>query len=157
MDKEYGKVLITRSTWDNGKRTKETAMGYILTKKANSTIKVDGNKIRNQVKANRCIVMVSFTRASSKTTLSTVKETTSIPISFNIEGYSNKIPSLEKDFSKIRMVTNILEILLMASMKAEENTRIKIRPILMKENGITASGMARENNKQKMLSILGDS
>ena len=46
----------------------------------------------------------------------------------------------------------------MASTKAEGNTRIKIRPILRKENGITASGTVRTNNKQKMLSIsnIGD-
>ena len=45
MGKEYGKAPITKSTWDNRKRTKEMATGHILTEKANSTIKVDGNKI----------------------------------------------------------------------------------------------------------------
>ena len=46
----------------------------------------------------------------------------------------------------------------MASTKAEGNTRIKIRPILREEDGITASNTVRTNNKQKMLSIsnIGD-
>lgn len=85
------------------------------------------------------------------------KETTSILINFSIKVYSIKTPSLGKGFSRIRTVTSTLEISSMDNMKAEADTRIKIRPILTKENGIMDKDTAKANSKQKTLSMLANS
>jgi hypothetical protein len=71
----------------------------------------------------------------SKTISKTAKGTTFTPIDFNTRVSLFKIPSLASVFSRTKMETSTMENSRMASMKAEENIKIKIRIIFMMGSG----------------------